>query len=82
MDTPVHESTLIKYRGEIGTIVELDVEYKRVGRGATALAEYRGILFPADYLIPIDDDHEEAFDRFIKKLDLGNPSYSPWTEKA
>lgn len=75
--TPTNESRLMQYRGACGTIKAMDVA-PELGKGATVLAEFPGILFPEIYLIPIDDD--EAFDRFMEKLDLGNPSYSPWLE--
>lgn len=71
-----------KYRGEVGTIDGLNVAEKLVGPEYATLEEFPGIVFPHMFLIPIDDDHDEAFDRFMKKLDLGNPSFSPWTEGA
>lgn len=78
---PTNEPQLLKYRGVTGTVQELNIDPKIAGgTGATTLAEWPGVLFPEHYLIPIDDD--EAFDRFMEKLDLGNPSYSPWLEEA
>ena len=79
-DTPTDFEALTRYRGMMGTIKMLNVIPDKIGKGATALCEFPGILFPEKYLIPIDDD--DAFDRFMKKLDLGNPSYSPWLEDA
>jgi hypothetical protein len=72
---PVAMRSLKKYLGEVGTIAALN--YNNVP-GATILEEFPGLRVNEVYLIPLDDAEDEAFDRFMRKLNLNDPTFNPW----
>lgn len=62
-------------RGKRATIKERVASYSRYYR----LNEFPGLVFNEYYLIPLDDNDEAAFDRFMNKIDLTPRNL--WTEK-
>jgi hypothetical protein len=74
---PIETRSLAKYRGAVGTIVQVNVNGVQ---GCTRIEEFPNVLVNEVYLIPIDDDDDIAFERFMKKLNLHDNNFNPWLQ--